>query len=68
MCIRDRLDGEEIGCAQFGGYDGILSVKVSPVSGRHALYLKAEQDYTGWSADMFKGRELFRLNKILFMQ
>ena len=59
---------EEIGCAQFGENGGILSAKVRPVSGRHALYLKAEQDYTGWSADMFRGRELFRLNKILFMQ
>lgn len=64
----DSPDGEEIGCAEFGANGGIVSAKVRPVSGRHALFLKVEQSYSGWAADMFKGRELFRLNKILFKQ
>lgn len=64
----DAPDGEEIGCADFGANGGIVSAKVRPISGRHAVFLRAVQSYSGWAADMFKGRELFRLNKIIFTQ
>ena len=64
----DNDEGEEIGSADFGMKDGVISVKLPPVTGRHALYIKAEEGYSGWAKDMFKGRNLFELLEFVFVK
>ena len=64
----DSPDNEPIGTAGFGAGDGIVSAKLEPVQGRHAVYLKAHTGYTGWAAGMFSGRQLFELEKLVFVR
>lgn len=66
--LLDGAEGEEIGAAEFSENGGIAEVPVKPVSGRRALFLRAEQGYEGWAAEMFKGRNLFDLHGFLFMR
>lgn len=64
----DSDEGEEIGSADFGMNDGVVSVKLPPVTGRHSLYIKAQHGYEGWAKDMFKGRNLFELLSFVFVK
>lgn len=67
VCL-DSDDSEPIGSAEFSGNGGIVSAELPAVKGRHAVYLKAECDYTGWAKDMFKGRALFELEEFVFVK
>ena len=58
----------EIGSVAFGENDGVISGKVKALTGRHAIYLRAEAGYEGWFADSMKGRELFQLEKFVFVK
>ena len=63
----DSAEGEEIGSVDFGTDNCVLTMPVKNVSGRHALYLKAEAGYEGWAASMFDGRHLFELQEFVFV-
>ena len=70
--LRARLDdpenGPEIGACAIGTGDGIYRMKTKPVTGRHALYLTAEQTTEGWMKRFFDGRRLFELESFVFMK
>ncbi len=58
----DCEDGEEIGCVNIGTDDGTVSSRIKCVTGRHALFLRVQADYSeGWTYGMFKDRQLFEL-------
>lgn len=62
----DAEDGEELGTVAVGMDDGVYSARVKAVTGRHAVYFTVNDNYTGWSRDMFKGRNLFELVSFVF--
>ncbi|MDE6745944.1 MAG: xylan 1,4-beta-xylosidase, partial [Oscillospiraceae bacterium] len=64
----DSENGEEIGVLPVGTDGGALTVPVKCVTGRHAVYLVAETDYSGWTSDYFKSRNLFELKSFVFMK
>lgn len=64
----DSEQGEEIGVLPVGTDGGALTVPVKCVTGRHAVYLVAETDYSGWTGDFFKSRNLFELKSFVFMK
>jgi beta-galactosidase len=70
--LRARLDdpenGPEIGVCAIGTGDGVYRMKTAPVTGRHALYLTAEQTTEGWMRRFFDGRRLFELESFVFMK
>lgn len=61
-------DDEEIGVCDIGQDGGIVKTIVKAVTGRHAVYFKISTDYSGWTADYFKGRSLFELSEFVFMK
>ena len=70
--VRARLDdpqtGPEIGVCEIGTGDGVYRTKVSPVTGRHALYLIAEHKIEGWMNQFFQDRRLFELESFVFLK
>ncbi|MBO5377561.1 MAG: family 43 glycosylhydrolase [Ruminiclostridium sp.] len=62
----DSPDGEEIGCGEFGMNDGVVTIPVKNVCGRHAVFFRAEAGYEGWAKSMFDGRCLFELKSFVF--
>lgn len=66
--LADGEDGEEIGSVAFGTDDAVLSAKVKSLTGRHSIYLIAEDEYEGWAADSMKGRQLFTLEEFVFIK
>ena len=64
----DSEDGEEIGECVIGRDGGVVKTVVKNVTGRHALFFKVETDYTGWTSDMFAGRNLFEFKSFVFMK
>ena len=61
-------DDEEIGVCTIGQDSGMVKTVVKAATGRHAVYFKISTDYTGWTADYFKGRSLFELSEFVFMK
>lgn len=59
-------DDEEIGVCDIGHGSGIVRTVVKNVTGRHAVYFKISTDYSGWTADFFKDRNLFELIEFIF--
>ncbi len=66
--LLDNEDGEEIGVFHVGMGEGIISAAVKAVTGRHAVFFKVSVPYIGWTADYFKGRQLFELKEFVFMK
>jgi len=64
----DAEDGREIGVCEIGTGDGVCRAHVAPVTGRHALYLIAENRVEGWTAQFFEGRQLFELEAFAFLK
>jgi hypothetical protein len=64
--IDSPTEGEEIGVAEFGTGDSVVTAVTHLVTGRHALYLKAEDGHTGWAKENFVGRQLFDLVSFVF--
>ncbi len=59
----------EIGVVTFSNSDHILKAKVKKLTGRHAIYMKAEHAYRDiWSKDCFEQRALFNLIAFVFMK
>ena len=63
----DSLDSE-IGCAEFAEGDAVLSARVKALTGRHAVFMRAESGYEGWFADSMKGRQLIQLDEFVFIK
>lgn len=59
-------DSEEIGCCKIGTGSEVVSANVKAVTGRHAVYLIAEDTAGGSFPEMFKGRMLFELEAFVF--
>ncbi len=58
-----------LGECETGTDGGVYSMDVPNVTGRHAVYLKAESTAPeGWAKDSFKNRCLFELVSIVFMK
>lgn len=68
ILIDDPENGEEIGCCYIGTDNGIAEATVKSVTGRHSIFLIAEEDFGGWFLDMFKGRQLFELESFVFIK
>ena len=70
--VRARLDdpehGPEIGLCDIGTGDGVYRMKTAPVTGRHALYLIAENRTDSWTGQFFTGRKLFELQSFVFLK
>lgn len=70
--LRARLDdpenGPEIGVCAIGTGDGVYKMKTTPVIGRHALYLIAENKMEGWTGQFFQNRRLFELQSFAFLK
>jgi len=66
--VRVKADDEEIGVCEIGAGDGVYTARVKPVTGRHALYLEAENKVEGWMGRFFEGRDLFELESFVFMK
>jgi len=64
----DSEDGEEIGSCVAGHDSATLSAVVKNVTGRHAVFLRVTTPYEGWTADYFKGRQLFELRSFVFVK
>lgn len=66
----DSEDGEEIGVCKIGTADGVYKTKVKHVTGRHALFLTADDcipaDY--WMRSFVENRDLFELEEFVFMK
>lgn len=58
----------EIGCAEFAEGDAVLSARASALTGRHAIFMRAESGYEGWFADSMKGRQLIQLEEFVFIK
>ncbi|MCD8328323.1 MAG: family 43 glycosylhydrolase [Ruminococcus sp.] len=61
-------DKNEIGVVEIGSNSGEYSGKVKCVTGRHALYFKAEYAYEGAFTDAFDKRNLFDLCSFVFIK
>ena len=46
----------------------MLPMKTAPVTGRHALYLIAENRTKGWTGQFFRDRRLFELQSFVFLK
>ena len=61
-------DGEEIGVCEIGLDSGVYSARVKALTGRHAIYFKADTAYDDWTAYMFKDKNLFEIEEFTFMK
>ena len=70
VCVRldDPRNGPEIGICPIGTGDGVYKTSVTPVTGRHALYLIADHQVEGWMGQFFEHRRLFELESFMFLK
>lgn len=66
--LADSENGEELGVVEFAEDDAVLSAKVKALTGKHSIFLIAEDSYEGWFADSMKGRQLFSLEQFVFVK
>lgn len=64
----DGENGTEIGSCRIGRDGGMISTAVKNVTGRHSVFFKVTTEYSGWTAEFFKGRQLFELKSFVFMK
>ncbi|MBO5986581.1 MAG: hypothetical protein J6Q02_07260, partial [Lachnospiraceae bacterium] len=65
-----KLPGKEIGVVEIGLGDGIYRGRVEKVTGRHALYFKADLDLPkgAWTSSFFDGRAICELEEFVFLK
>ncbi len=68
VLLDDYNGGEDIGTVEIDTHDGVYTGVLRSVTGRHAVYFKAELGVTGWGRDYFKGRTLFEFEKFVFLK
>lgn len=64
--LLDSADGTEVGVAELGSDDSIVTADLTNIQGRHAIFLKAEATYEGWGSEWLQGRDLFELVSFVF--
>ena len=64
----DSDESEPVGTVEFTENGGVISAGLTGITGRHAVYLRANAGYEGWAADYFKGRTLFELEEFVFVR
>lgn len=64
--VDEVAEEQEIGAVEFEHGDTMVSGVTKQVTGRHAVFLKAEAKYSGWAKDSFAGRQLFDLVSFVF--
>ncbi len=64
----DSEDGKEIGCCHIGHDDQKLNCVIEKVEGIHSVFFKVTTDYSGWTGEYFKGRQLFELKQFVFVK
>ncbi len=64
----DSYESEPVGTVEFTENGGVISAGLTGITGRHAVYLRANAGYEGWAADYFKGRTLFELEEFVFVR
>ena len=64
----DSDENEPVGTVEFTENGGVISAGLTGITGRHAVYLRANAGYEGWAADYFKGRTLFELEEFVFVR
>ena len=62
--------GEEIGVIDIGLGDGVYRTRVKAVTGRHALYFKADLGLPkdAWTSSFFNGRVICELEEFVFLK
>ncbi|MBO7338483.1 MAG: family 43 glycosylhydrolase [Lachnospiraceae bacterium] len=62
--------GKEIGVVEIGLGDGIYRARVENVTGRHALYFKADLGLPkgAWTSSFFEGRAICELEEFVFLK
>lgn len=68
VCIDGTEPENRIGSLEFQRDSSVITGNVSLVTGRHAVYLVAEDGYTTWAKGDFAGRQLFDLMSFVFMK
>ena len=65
-----KKQGTEIGIIEIGLGDGIYRSRVKNVTGRHALYFKADIDLPkgAWTSSFFDGRVICELEEFVFLK
>ena len=65
-----RTLGKEIGIVEIGLGDGIYRARVENVTGRHALYFKADLGLPkeAWTSSFFDGRVICELEEFVFLK
>lgn len=66
ICLDEPDLEHKIGTCQIGTDSQLVSCITNTVSGRHALFLLVEQDYSGSLVGCFDGRNLFDLEQFVF--
>lgn len=66
--VDEVSDETEIGTCEIGLDGGVVTTYVKAITGRHAIYFMAEDTNISWTADMFKGRNLYELKNFVFMK
>ena len=68
--VGKKLPGTEIGVVELGLGDGIYRARVKNVTGRHALYFKADLglEKGTWPSSFFNGRVICELEEFVFMK
>ncbi len=63
-------DQEEIGCVEIGLGDGIYRTRVKNLTGRHAIYFKADIDLPKdqWTSMFFNWRTICELEEFVFLK
>lgn len=65
----DEVDEEnELGTLEIGTGDGVYRSKLKPLTGRHALYFKAEHGIEGWTKPSFDSKMLFEAEEFVIMK
>ncbi len=64
----DSDEGEPLGICTIGTGDGVYTVELPPITGRHSLFFKAKDTVSpqNWTKQYFSGRHLFELEEFVF--
>ena len=70
VLIDDPEQGAEIGCVEIGLNDGNYRARVKNITGRHALYFKAQLGVPkeNWMRQFFDGRMICEMQEFVFLK
>lgn len=68
VILDDPGSGQEVGVCRVEAGDGIFRAKLPSITGRHAVFFRAEHIYKDWWSHCFNDRELFGLVSFVFLK